>query len=65
MTKSRLILAVILFLGACEPKQAEALYTAQLTVCAETADSKKESRECRAEVDRKWGVSPRDAGGDQ
>jgi len=53
---------VVVALVACQPRtpaQAEALYTAEQLACVEHAASLDESRECRAKIDQKWGVSPR------
>lgn len=38
------------------PAAAEANYTAQQLKCIDDATTREESRACRAEVDRKWGV---------
>ena len=47
--------------AACTPRtpaQAEAAYTAELLRCVDRAETLAQSRACRAEVDRRWGVRP-------
>lgn len=44
------------------PEAAEAAYTAEQLACVQKSSTREESRVCRAEVDRKWGVA--DAGKD-
>lgn len=61
-----LALAAMFAIGGCahpSPAMAEASYTAQLLECASNEPSRAASRACRAEVDRKWGVT--DAGADR
>jgi hypothetical protein len=53
-------LVVVVALG-CTPRtpaQAEAAYTAELLRCVDQARTLAESRACRAEVNRRWGVKP-------
>lgn len=42
--------------ASSESAAAEAGYTAELMACVKQANTKAESRACRAEVDRRWGI---------
>lgn len=81
MTSVRETVAVCLFLGAAlvivmhcagchlfrdaSPAAAEAAYGGQLLECIDKSSTLAESKACRAEVDRQWGITQTVADGGQ
>lgn len=59
--KLAFVLGLVLFLTRCTPSQweksAESAYAAEIQLCVAQATSLEESKECRRQVDAKWGVS--------
>jgi hypothetical protein len=59
--KMLLALGAMVYLTRCTPshwdKAAEGAYAAELQLCVANARTLEESKECRRQVDTKWGVA--------